>query len=84
MKAYWRVKVYLHAFLTSALDGGEWSASRSGPFTPGTHWIGGWMDPRAEHGSEEKNSQHVTGLEPPIIQPVAQRYITELSRLPLW
>jgi len=42
----WRYK--LHAFLTSALDGGEWSASRPGHFTlrekaPGTHWIGGWL-----------------------------------------
>jgi hypothetical protein len=38
--------------LTSALDGGEWSASRTGRFTPrerapGTHWIGGWVGPRA-------------------------------------
>jgi hypothetical protein len=38
--------------LTLALDGGEWSASRSGRFTPregasGTHWIGGWVGPRA-------------------------------------
>jgi len=38
--------------LTSALDGGEWSASRSGHFTPserapGTHWLGGWVGPRA-------------------------------------
>jgi hypothetical protein len=38
--------------LTSALDGGEWSASRTGRFTPrerapGTHWIGGWVSPRA-------------------------------------
>jgi hypothetical protein len=38
--------------LTSALDGGEWSASRPGCFTPkgrapGTHWIGGWVGPRA-------------------------------------
>jgi hypothetical protein len=24
---------------------------------------------------EEKNSQHLPGLEPPIIQPVAQRYV---------
>jgi hypothetical protein len=36
----------------SALDGGEWSASRPGRFTPrevapGTHWIGGWVGPRA-------------------------------------
>jgi hypothetical protein len=39
-------------YLTSALDGGEWSASRPGRFTPrerapGVHWIGGWVDPRA-------------------------------------
>jgi hypothetical protein len=38
--------------LTSALDGGEWSASRAGRFTPGerapgTHWIGGWVGPGA-------------------------------------
>jgi hypothetical protein len=38
--------------LTSALDGGEWSASCPGRFTPkerapGTHWIGGWVGPRA-------------------------------------
>jgi len=43
--------VQLHALLTSALDGGEWSASHPGRFTPrerapGTHWIGGWVDPR--------------------------------------
>jgi len=25
----------MHAFLTLALDGGEWLASRSGRFTPG-------------------------------------------------
>jgi hypothetical protein len=38
--------------LTPVLDGGEWSASRSGRFTLreralGTHWIGGWVGPRA-------------------------------------
>jgi hypothetical protein len=52
MKTYWGVEVYLHAFLTSELDGGKWSASRSGRFTPrerapGTRWIGVWMGPRA-------------------------------------
>jgi hypothetical protein len=31
-------------------------------------------------GDEEINSQPLPGLEPPIIQPVAQRYTTELSR----
>jgi hypothetical protein len=39
-------------FLTSALDGGEWSASRPARFTPGerapgTHWITDWVGPRA-------------------------------------
>jgi hypothetical protein len=33
-------------------------------------------------GGEEKNSQSLPGLEPPIIQPVAQRYTTEISWLP--
>jgi hypothetical protein len=46
------MEVYLHAFLASALDGGEWSASRASDFTPGrrassTHWIGGWVGPIA-------------------------------------
>jgi hypothetical protein len=40
------------SFLISALDGGEWSASRSGHFipekiAPNAHWIGGYMGPRA-------------------------------------
>jgi hypothetical protein len=39
-------------FLTSALDGGEWSASRPRRFTleertNGTHWTGGWVGPKA-------------------------------------
>jgi hypothetical protein len=46
------VEVCLYAFLTSALEGDEWSVSRPGRFTPrerapGTHWIGGWVGPRA-------------------------------------
>jgi hypothetical protein len=46
------VKVWLHAFLTSALDGGEWSVSRldhfnRGEITPGSHCMGGWVGPRA-------------------------------------
>jgi len=34
MRTYWGVDVELHAFLTSALDGGEWSGSSPGRFTP--------------------------------------------------
>jgi hypothetical protein len=36
---------------------------------PVTHWIGGWVGRSA---GEEKISQPTPGLEPPIIQPVAQ------------
>jgi hypothetical protein len=51
MKAY-GVHEEIHIFLTSAPIGDEWSASRPGRFTPGerapgTHWIGGWVHPRA-------------------------------------
>jgi hypothetical protein len=35
MKAYRGVDVSTHVFLTSALVGDEWSASRPGLFTPG-------------------------------------------------
>jgi len=47
------MKTYWGAFLTSALNEGKWSASRPGRITPGvrasyTHWIGDWVDPRAD------------------------------------
>jgi hypothetical protein len=59
MKVYGGMDVYIHIFSTSALAGGEWSASRPGRFTsreraPVTHWIGGWVDPRAGLGDAEK------------------------------
>jgi hypothetical protein len=41
----------------------------------------GELQRRSGRGGEEKNSQPLPGLELPIIQPVAQRYTTELSRL---
>jgi hypothetical protein len=46
-------------FSTSALDGGEWSASRPGRFIPGeiapsTLWIGGWVDPTVGIDDVEK------------------------------
>jgi hypothetical protein len=67
--------------LTSALDGGEWSASRPGRFTPrervpGTHWIGGWVGPRAVQDAVVKRKIHSPRWESnprtPIVQPVAQ------------
>jgi hypothetical protein len=43
MKANGGVDVWIYKLFTSTLVGVDWSASRSGHFTPGTHWIGGWV-----------------------------------------
>jgi hypothetical protein len=58
MKAYGGMDIWIHIFFTSVLVG-EWSASRPDRFTPGerapdTHWIGGWVDPRAGLDDVEK------------------------------
>jgi hypothetical protein len=59
MKTYGGMDVQTHVFLTSAVGGGEWSASRTGLLTPGkraagTRWIGGWVVPRTDlDGMEE-------------------------------
>jgi hypothetical protein len=37
MKINGEGKVCVHSFFTSALDGGDWSASYPSPFMPGTH-----------------------------------------------
>jgi hypothetical protein len=69
--------------MTSALDGGEWSASRHGRFTPretapGTHWIEGWVGPRAVLDAVVKrkipNPRRESNPRTPIVQPVAQLY----------
>jgi hypothetical protein len=69
MKAYGGVYVYIHVILTSALVGGEWSASRPGIFTSGetalgTHWIGDWASPRI--GLDVKKILDPTGTRTPI------------------
>jgi hypothetical protein len=58
------VEMELHAFLISALDGGEWSASRVDCFTPGvkspgTHWIGGWADSGAHLNAVTKRKRYL-------------------------
>jgi hypothetical protein len=69
--------------LTSALDGGEWPASRPGRFTPSerapdTHWIGSLVGARAGLDAVVKRKIHSPRRESnprtPIVQPVAQRY----------
>jgi hypothetical protein len=81
MKTYWGSE--LHAFLTSALGGGEGSSSGPGRFTPrertpGTHWIGGWVSPRAVLNAVVKRKipspLRESNPKTPIVQPIAQRY----------
>jgi hypothetical protein len=53
MKAYEGVDVSINVFLTFALVGGEWSASRPCRFTPGerapgTHFIGRLGGPQSQ------------------------------------
>jgi hypothetical protein len=66
--------------MTSGLDGGEWSASRPGRFTPGetapgTHCIGGWVGPSAGLDVIEKRKTSCPYREPspdtPVSQPIA-------------
>jgi hypothetical protein len=50
MEAYWGLDVEFKVFLTSALVGGEWSASFPGRVTsgergPDIHWKDGWVGP---------------------------------------
>jgi hypothetical protein len=52
MKTYVRSESIDPSFLTSALDGDEWSASRPSRFIPvevavGTNLVWGWLVPRA-------------------------------------
>jgi hypothetical protein len=82
MKTYGEVEVYIRAFLTSALVGGEWSASRPGSFTPverapGTQCIWGWVGLetvwttwRGEKSCpyRDSNSDHSD------VKPIASRY----------
>jgi hypothetical protein len=85
MKAYGGVNVQISIFLTSALAGGEWSASRPGRFTPGTHRIGGWVDPRAGLDDLKREFFTLLGLElrPLGRPPVASRYTDYAIPAPL-
>jgi hypothetical protein len=68
--------------LTSALHGGEWSASRLGLFTPrerapGTHWIGGWAGPKVILDAVVKRIPSLhrdSSPRTPIVQPAASCY----------
>jgi len=53
MKTYDEVEVLLHAFLTTALHGGECSASRPGRFTPMAKSPRCPLDQQLNHGDDK-------------------------------
>jgi hypothetical protein len=74
MKAYGGVGIWTHIFFTSALFGGECSASRPGRLTPEesdpcTHWIGGWVGPRT--GLEDVEKRKFFTLQGLELQPLS-------------
>jgi hypothetical protein len=72
----------VHVFQTSALVGGEWSASRPGRFTPverapSTQWIRGWLGPRTGLHAADKRKfwpYQDSNSDPLVIQLVASHY----------
>jgi hypothetical protein len=91
---FWKWKYSSTHSLTSVLDGGEWSASHTGRFTPRGKIPWNPLDRRlvgpqtlSRRGGEEKNFQPLRESNPrtPIVQPVAQRYTDwVVAALTLW
>jgi hypothetical protein len=77
--------------INSALDGGEWSASRSGRFTPGKNpqvaviYVECWVGPRASlNAVAEKKSLPLPGIEPRLSSVHPLTVPTELSWVNCW
>jgi hypothetical protein len=72
MKTYYWGGGKRHAFLTSALQQREWSASRP---DSGTHCIGGWVGPKAGLDAVEKGKipsfRRESNTRTPVVQPVS-------------
>jgi hypothetical protein len=73
-----------YSFTTSALDGGEWSASRPGRAftpgerTPGTYCTGGWVGLRTGLDTEARGKIvcpcRESNPDRPVVQPVVRHY----------
>ena len=62
--------------MTAALEGGKWSAARPGRTLPrerpGTHFTGGWVDPRA--GLDGRKNPVPKGIRSQTVQSVVSYY----------
>jgi hypothetical protein len=74
-----------YSFSTSALDGGECSASCLGERNPGTHCTGGWVGPRACLDTEARGKIRClyqgSNLDRLVVQLVARHYTDWDTRL---
>jgi hypothetical protein len=74
-----------YSFLTSALDGGEWSASRPGSVFPreravGTHCTGGWVGLRAGLDTEDRGKSFASsGDRTPVGRLPAPSYLSRVN-----
>jgi len=67
MKIYWVLEVWLQAFLTSVLDGGEWSHSHPDILThavraPNIHGAGDWVGIRVSLDAVTKRNKPIIAL----------------------
>jgi hypothetical protein len=78
-----------YSFMTSILDGGEWSASRPGcalprgERNPSTHWTGGWVDTRDGLDTEvTEKSVASAGDRTSIVRSVVRHYTDKATTTP--
>jgi hypothetical protein len=76
--------------MTSTLVEGEWPTSRPGRFTPeesvpGSHWIGAWVDLRADLDDlEQRKFFTLPGFELRLLDHPARRWSLYRLRYPGW
>jgi len=77
---YWGMEVYLHAFLTSAVDGGEWSASQTNHFINGVKSSQYPLDRRLGGPQSQSECDGEEKYEPPRAAGSQVTILTVLSR----